>query len=93
MKRILAGLFVATFAISGCSSSKSETITFMAKNKAGNLYALYNTKGTKLTNIRTIRKLRMRDILYKINRINIVLLIIMVRKPSIINISLAQIPY
>ena len=49
MKRILAGLFVATFAISGCSSSKSETITFMAKNKAGNLYALYNTKGKKLT--------------------------------------------
>lgn len=49
MKRILAGLFVATFAISGCSGSKSETITFMAKNKAGNLYALYNTKGKKLT--------------------------------------------
>lgn len=49
MKRILAGLFVAAFAISGCSSSKSETVTFMAKNKAGNLYALYNTKGKKLT--------------------------------------------
>ena len=49
MKRILAGLFVTAFAISGCSGAKSETITFMAKNKAGNLYALYNTEGIKLT--------------------------------------------